>query len=77
MPRLIDQDPALFELGMWPGDGRHFTPFDALDEADKRRVYKNRNKLTKMLRFTRLPGEEAKKYRTKDIDALIERNTAA
>ena len=77
MPRLIDQDPALFELGMWPGDGRHFTPFDALDEADKRRVYKNRNKLTKMLRFTRLPGEEAKKYRTKNIDALIERNTAA
>ena len=74
MPRLIDQDAALVELGMWPYQWR---TMDELKEHERPKVYAKRRSLSEMLKAIRLPGEESRKYRTSDIEKLIEQNQAA
>jgi len=73
-PRLIDQDTALWELGLWPYEGRTMRE---LNEEERRVIYKLRLKLSHMAPFAKLPGIEGRRYRTNDIDKLIERLIAA
>lgn len=76
MPRiqLEDQDAVLLRLGMWPFAGR---TLDQLTKEERTVIYKRREKLSGMAKAIRLPGVKSCKYRTSDIDALIQRNEAA
>lgn len=78
MPRiqLESQDAVLVRLAMWPDEFTGKTVKD-VPKDQRKPIYVAREKLAGMLTEVRLPGIEDRKYRTKDVDDLIERSTAA
>lgn len=72
-PLCIPQDEALKYVGMWPYEGKSF---EALSERERKVIYKQRNKLSALVKYVKLPGEP-KTYRVKDLDKLVEDNRAA
>lgn len=75
MPRiqLEDQDAVLVRLDMWPFPGVALTD---VPKEKRQPIYEARKTLAHMAPAVRLPGVTAKKYRTTDIDRVIERSTA-
>lgn len=71
--QLEDQDAALVRLDLWPYPGK---TVKEVPKDQRRPIYDAREALAKMVRYVRLPGVEAKRYRTTDIDQLIEHSTA-
>lgn len=74
MPRttLEPQDAVLVRLGLWPYPGRGMKD---LAKAERPLVYQAREALSAMISPVRLPGHEDRKYRTQDVERLIENST--
>jgi hypothetical protein len=70
-PQLEDQDEVLVRLAMWPYPG---VKLEDVPKDKRKPIYDARNTLANMLTPVRLPGVERKKYRSADVDQLIERS---